>query len=314
MRPEPYVVTDNPSVRLYLADCLDGMAQTLESSSVSAVVTSPPYNIGVRYRSYDDTRAPEQYFEWIERVAVEVARVLEPDGSLFLNVGSRPADPWLAWDVANRLRRHLALQNVIHWIKSIAIEKKNVGNDSEVGDDGIAVGHYKPITSPRFLHDCHEYVFHFTKGGDVRLDRLAVGVPYQDKTNIGRWTSAKADLRCRGNTWFIPYQTIRDRDAQRPHPSTFPVQLAEMCLKLHGVGAITRVLDPFMGIGSTAVAAQRLGLTCVGFEIDPYYLDVAAARLKRRGTDGRGPASAQPPRLRSRRAAPGAGKLTFDEP
>lgn len=279
MKPEPYVTTENPSTRLYMSDCVDGMRQVLDAGSVSVVVTSPPYNIGVRYRSYEDTRAADDYFEWIETVAIEIGRVLQQDGSLFLNVGSRPADPWLAWDVASRLRRHLALQNVIHWIKSIAIDKKNIGDYSSLTAD-IAVGHYKPITSPRFLHDCHEYVFHFTKSGQVPLDRLAVGVPYRDKTNIGRWAAAKADLRCRGNTWFVPYETIRHRDSQRPHPSTFPVQLAEMCIKLHGIDATTLVLDPFMGLGSTAVAAQRLGVACVGFEIDKYYLDVAGSRLK----------------------------------
>ena len=68
------------------------------------------------------------------------------------------------------------LQNVIHWIKSIAIDEKSVGHDSNISGD-IAVGHYKPITSPRFLHDCQEYIFHFTRTGDVRLDRLAVGIP-----------------------------------------------------------------------------------------------------------------------------------------
>ncbi len=279
MTLEPYVTTENPCIRLYLADCIDGMRGTIASDSVSVVVTSPPYNIGVQYRSYDDTRSRDEYLAWIESVANEISRVLHPAGSLFLNIGSRPADPWLAWDIAHHLRRLLTLQNVIHWIKSIAIDKKNTGSHSVIPND-IAVGHYKPITSPRFLNDCHEYVFHFTKNGEVHLDRLAVGVPYQDKTNIGRWASAKADLRCRGNTWFVPYETIRDREAQRPHPATFPSQLAEMCIKLHGAAATTLVLDPFMGIGSTAVAAQRLGLPCVGFELDKYYLDVAGSRLK----------------------------------
>jgi len=255
------------------------MRSALESDSVSVVVTSPPYNIGVQYRSYDDTRSREDYLTWIESVGREVARVLQPAGSVFLNVGSRPADPWLAWDIANRLRHLFTLQNVIHWIKSIAIDKKNAGTCAAMSDD-VAVGHYKPIKSARFVNDCHEYVFHFSKSGEVQLDRLAVGVPYQDKTNIGRWAAAKADLRCRGNTWFVPYETIRDREAQRPHPATFPAQLAEMCIRLHGSASVSVVLDPFVGIGSTAVAAQRLGLPCIGFDIDRYYLDIAASRLK----------------------------------
>ena len=263
--PSPYVTLESPSVELYLMDCLDGMA-LLPEESITVVVTSPPYNIGVNYRTYDDTRSRDDYFNWIRDLGLAIHRVLEPEGSFFLNVGSRPTDPWLAWDVASQLRRTFVLQNAIQWVKSIAIGRESAG-------------HYKPITSPRFLHDCHEYIFHFTKTGTVPLDRLAIGVPYQDKSNIGRWRIAKRDLRCRGNTWFIPYRTIRDRNSQRPHPSTFPVELPDMCIRLHGVSKVRRVLDPFIGLGSTAVAAQRLGVACVGFDIDRYYLDVAKSQL-----------------------------------
>jgi len=261
------------------------MRGLLADGSVSVVVTSPPYNIGVRYNAYDDTRPREEYLGWMEEVGKEIHRVLEEEGSFFLNVGNKPGDQWIAWDVANRLRQYLVLQNVIHWIKSIAIPKEDVGDYPAIQGD-IAVGHYKPITSQRFLHDCHEFIFHFTKSGKVQLDRLAIGVPYQDKSNIGRWKAAKEDLRCRGNTWFIPYRTIRDRAKQRPHPSTFPEQLPEMCIKLHGLQRTRLVLDPFMGLGTTAVAALHLGLPCIGFEIDQSYLDIARTRLKGFPLDG----------------------------
>jgi site-specific DNA-methyltransferase (adenine-specific) len=276
---EPYVMIEAPRARLYLTDCVQGMRELLKPASVSVIVTSPPYNIGVQYRTYQDTKPRDEYLDWIEVVGREIARVLTSSGSLFLNVGSRPGDPWLAWDIANRLRNQFVLQNVIHWIKSIAIDKKSVGNYGRITGD-VAVGHYKPITSPRFLHDCQEYIFHFTKSGEVSLDRLAVGIPYQDKSNIGRWNAARGDLRCRGNTWFIPYRTIRDRTAQRPHPSTFPRQLPEMCIKLHGTSTTNLVLDPFVGIGTSAVAARQLGIEFIGFDVDQYYLDVAASRLK----------------------------------
>ncbi len=122
-------------------------------------------------------------------------------------------------------------------------------------------GHFKPINSPRFLNDCHEYVFHFTKSGRVELNRLALGVPYQDKSNIARWSHTRGkDLRCRGNTWFVPYETIQSREKERPHPATFPVQLAEWCIKLHGASRVRTMLDPFLGIGNSAVAAQRCGV------------------------------------------------------
>ena len=267
-------------IRIYCMDCLEGMRRLVEDRSVDVVVTSPPYNIGVKYRKYKDELPRERYLSWIEEVAKEVKRVLKDDGSFFLNVGGKPTDPWIPWEIAFRLRKHFVLQNVIHWIKSIAIEKKDVGNYPHILGD-IAVGHYKPIPGKRFLHDCHEYIFHFTKHGDVELDRLAIGVPYQDKSNIGRWKWAKQDLRCRGNTWFIPYETIRSRDKQRPHPATFPVKLPMMCIKLHGLHKVGWVMDPFMGIGNTAIACVRLGVGFIGFEIDEEYVRIAKERIAR---------------------------------
>jgi site-specific DNA-methyltransferase (adenine-specific) len=144
--------------------------------------------------------------------------------------------------------------------------------------DDLAVGHFKPIVSNRFLNDCHEYVFHFTKDGKSTLDKLSVGVPYQDKSNIGRWKQAKQDKRDRGNTWFIPYETIQMRK-ERPHPATFPIKLPEMCISLHGLKEKMVVMDPFLGIGSTAVASTKLGVSFVGFEIDKDYVDMAVSRL-----------------------------------
>jgi site-specific DNA-methyltransferase (adenine-specific) len=143
-------------------------------------------------------------------------------------------------------------------------------------------GHFKPISSPRYLNDCHEYIFHFTKEGRTPIDRLAIGVPYADKSNIARWAHTRGtvrDRRCRGNTWFIPYKTIRDRQAQRPHPATFPPALAANCILLHGKAREMTMLDPFLGIGHAALAAQQLGVKrFIGFDIDEGYLQVAAEK------------------------------------
>ena len=180
----------------------------------------------------------------------------------FLNIGNKPKDPWIAWDVAYALRKLLYSTKRHPLDQIIAINKTQVGNYPNIAGD-IAVGHFKPIVSKRFLNDCHEYIFHFTKYGDVHLDKLAVGVSYQDKTNIKRWKAAnKEDKRDRGNTWFIPYQTIQSRSKQRPHPATFPVNLPDMCIRLHGSAKL--VIDPFVGIGSSAVAAMHLGPHLLG--------------------------------------------------
>lgn len=265
-------------IKLFLEDCIDGMRE-LNDNLFDIVVTSPPYNIGVSYSKYYDRRPRNEYLDWIEAIGMEIGRILKEDGSFFLNVGGKPSDPWIPFDIIQRLREHFTLQNVIHWVKSIAIGKMNSGNHANhLGD--ISFGHYKPIGGPRFLNDCQEYIFHLTKTGRVPLERLAIGVPYQDKSNIGRWKAARQDKRCRGNTWFIPYETIQNREKERPHPSTFPVRLPEMCIKLHGVDKTKLVLDPFMGLGSTALACLRLGVSCIGFEIDPQYFEVSVGRIK----------------------------------
>src|SRR5919202_583477 len=223
----------NNTIKFYVKDCIQGMKENLEEKSVDIVVTSPPYNIGINYSTYEDELSTERYLQWIEQVGIAIKEILAEEGSFFLNLGNKPKNQWLAWDVANILRKHFFLQNVIHWIKSIALNKSDVGNYGNIKGDA-AVGHFKPIVSDRFLNDCQEYIFHFTKKGETKLNKLAIGVPYQDKTNIGRWKIAKEDKRDRGNTWFIPYKTIQSK-FERPHPAVFPVKLPEMCIKLHGI-------------------------------------------------------------------------------
>jgi site-specific DNA-methyltransferase (adenine-specific) len=282
---------------LRLEDCAEGMAR-LPNEDVDLVVTSPPYNLGIRYGKYSDRQDRQSYLSWCEKWAAQVRRVLKSNGSFFLNIGAAPSNPMLPHEIVMELRELFVLQNTIHWIKSITIEdrcsRRPVGDatrtrpshqrsasHSEAATEMQSHGHFKPINSKRFLNDCHEYVFHFTKTGKIDIDRLALGVPYQDKSNIARWSHTRgSDLRCRGNTWFIPYETIQSRAKERPHPATFPVALAENCIKLHGVSRVQTMLDPFLGIGNSAVAAQRCGVKkFIGFEIDEAYLANAKRRI-----------------------------------
>ena len=82
-------------------------------------------------------------------------------------------------------------------------------------------------------------------------------MPFKDKSNIARWGHAR-DRRCAGNVWFMPYQTVKSRREKFDHPAGFPVELPLRCIQLHGVAA-PRVLDPFLGAGTTLVAARKLG-------------------------------------------------------
>ena len=92
------------------------------------------------------------------------------------------------------------LQNKIIWLKSVSIDQKYIGKKNELRNNSnngtISIGHFTPINSDRYLNNLYEYVFHFTKKEDVKLDKLAIGVTYQDKSNIGRY--AEQDKRDRG--------------------------------------------------------------------------------------------------------------------
>ncbi|MEL6784730.1 MAG: site-specific DNA-methyltransferase, partial [Pseudomonadota bacterium] len=109
------------------------------------------------------------------------------------------------------------------------------------------------------------------------IDRIGIGVPYKDKSNIARRGHSQ-DRRCAGNVWFLPYQTVHSKSQKFNHPAGFPEALPARCIAMHG-GADLRVLDPFMGTGTTLIAAKNGGHSGIGIEIDPVYVETALQRL-----------------------------------
>ena len=99
-------------------DCITGMAR-LADETIDLVVTSPPYNLGISYGKYSDRQDRRSYLDWCGEWAVQVRRVLRPDGSFFLNIGAAPSNPMLPHEIVMTLREFFVLQNTIHWIKSI---------------------------------------------------------------------------------------------------------------------------------------------------------------------------------------------------
>lgn len=242
---------------LHNIDCLEGM-KLLADKSVKVVVTSPPYNLDIKYSTYHDKRG--DYLAWLNEVWTEVDRVLADDGHLFLQAGGVNTNPMLPFNILATANM-FELQNMITWVKSLTIS-------------GITKGHFKPINSPRYLNHCFEYIFHLTKTGKVPIDRLAIGVPYMDKSNEKRWESAQL-VRCGGNVWFMPYDTIQSRVMDRgSHPAIFPLELPTRCIKLSHLQPGDLVMDPFAGIGTTLLAATNLGFDSIGYEIDKNYVEV----------------------------------------
>jgi len=239
----------------------------MRPESVDVVCTSPVYNLGIKYNEYKDNLSHKDYLTWIHKIFSRTFEIMKPEASFFLNVGFSNADPWIAIDVANEARKFFTLQNNLCWVKSISIGESTHG-------------HFKPIQSKRYLNGNWEHIFHFTKTGSVTLDRLSVGVPYKDKSNIKRWKHTEGrDRRCKGNTWFIPNSTIQSKTEKGNHPAVFPIELPLNCIKLHGLSSDMVVIDPFMGVGTTLQACQILDVAGVGIDIDSVYCEEAKKRL-----------------------------------
>lgn len=252
------------TVTIWCGDCVK-LTECLKPGSVSVVVTSPPLNVGVPYDCYRDDRPEEEYLEWLATVFQTIKNLLRHDGSFFLNVGSTRHKPWTAMRVAQVAGQFFVLQNEIVWIKAVSVE-------------GRSHGHFSPVRGNHYLNPAFESIFHFTKNGDVQLDRLAVGVPFQHPANLLR-NRAEENLRCGGDVWYLPHKTVHYQADRGGHPCVFPVELPERCIKLHGVRKDTLVLDPFLGSGSTLVAAARLGVVGIGVDLSPVYCAAAERRV-----------------------------------
>lgn len=263
-----YLINNNIII---LNDCMDEL-KSMQSETIDVVVTSPPYNVNVEYNSYVDNKEYEEHLNWLFEISKEVKRVLKTNGSYFLNVAFTNKNPIMSHELPVKISKILTLQNDIVWVKSITV-KENVYGEEE------SFGHFKPITSKRWLNRLHESVFHFTKNGEVELDRLSIGVPYIDKNNISRWTE-KEDKRCRGNVWFIPYKTSHGQKDKYFHPAGFPEELVENCLKLHGLKKEMKVLDIFSGSGTTLAVCKKLNVCGIGIEIDENYVNLTKMRLE----------------------------------
>ena len=293
---------------IHLSDCVKGMS-ALPKGSVDVVVTSPPYNLGIKYSTYKDNKPRQDYLAWMNEVFVAVKHCLKDDGHFFLNMGYSNIDPWVGMDVAQVARNNFVLQNHINWVKSIHVNDKTSG-------------HFKPINSQRYMCPTWEHLFHFTKDGNVNIDRLSVGVEYEyyeanirskkatklrklikesnwvlsltetiiDEQNVSKIKNElkleeenlakkdKPNLRDKGNCWYIPYETINSKELKGKHPAIFPVKLVEECIKVSGIKSGI-VLDPFMGTGTTAIAALNQGCEYLGFDVDNDYIAFANRRI-----------------------------------
>jgi len=279
-----------PTQNVILCGDARQVLSSLLDDSAHCIVTSPPY---YQQRDYStqvqigNEETPQLYIEALQSVFRECRRLLRADGTLWLNLGDKYQDGnllGLPWRVA------LALQSDGWILRSDIIWHKPNAMPSSVKN--------RPTTD-------HEYIFLFAKSSDYYYDIDAIRQPhvtFSDKSRMkggrnhfgkingtpeqgknsgnanlhdGRWDQAFHPLgRNRRTVWEIPLS--KNRDA---HFAVFPEKLVELCI-LAGCPKNGTVLDPFVGSGTTATVAQKLGRKYIGIDSNPEYCAIANQRLQ----------------------------------
>jgi len=266
-RDEKFVPDPSVPSGLYVGDSTD--MSEVPDNSVALVVTSPPYFAGKQYEEeYGREGVPASYLEYLDmltKVFRECHRVLEPGGRIAVNVANLGRKPYrsLSADVIEILqnddRAPFLLRGEILWQKG------------EGANGSCAWGSFRSAANP-VLRDITERVIVASKGQLDRAmkpkKRAELGLPHRSDLLAEDFMTLTLDL------WRIPAES-----AQRiNHPAPFPVELPEQLIRLFTYEN-DLVLDPFLGSGSSAVAASRLGRRYIGYDLDETYIALAEQRI-----------------------------------
>jgi DNA modification methylase len=228
---------------------LSSETMPIPDNSVALSFTSPPYNVG---KQYDDDMTLEDYLRLIKNVGKEVYRVLVPGGRYVVNIANLGRKPYLPinsffYQIHDEIG-FLPMGEII-WQKAAG------------ANGSCAWGSYMSAKAPR-IRDIHEYLLVFSKGDYSRAEK--------GESDISSEEFMESTL----SIWKIPPESA----SRIGHPAPFPIELAARVIKLFSyVNDV--VLDPFMGSGTTCLAAKKLRRHYVGFEIESEYIKLAEKRL-----------------------------------
>ena len=242
--------------KIYNMDCIKGM-QEIDANLVDLIVTSPPYNVGIEYDSWNDNLPEEEYWAFTWNWLNEAYRILKVGGRICINIPVMGNNPLMKKgnlylfhlpQYLNLIKEKFKLRECITWIKSYAEYDENVfcgGN--------TAWGSWLSPSNP-YCRSFSEFIIVAHKEEDTLQHK---GETDLTKDEFLRWTK---------NVWFFP------SEQNRKHPAPYPLELPTRCIKLYSyIGDL--VIDPFMGSGTTAESCLRLNRRYIGFEISKSYCE-----------------------------------------
>lgn len=247
-------IEDNP----YPSECENqiilGSSESMKEipdGSLHLMVTSPPYNVT---KQYDQDLSLKEYLQLLRNVFSETYRVLVHGGRACINVANLGRKPYIPLsDLISQLMLEIGfyMRGEIIWSKGAA------------AGVSMAWGSWQSASNP-VLRDTHEYILVFCKGTFQR-----------NKTQDKESTITREQFM----EWTKSVWTMNTESARKTgHPAPFPVELPYRLIQLYSFQGDV-VLDPFMGSGSTAIAALKSGRKYVGYEIDADYLQLAEKRI-----------------------------------
>jgi site-specific DNA-methyltransferase (adenine-specific) len=241
--------------RVFCEDALDGLAR-IPDGSVDLILTDPPYNLGKDYGNASDQQSVADYLAWTEQWVDKALPKLKANGSLYI---------FLTWrfspEIFVMLKQRMTMMNEIIW-------------DRRVPSMGGSVRSYSSV---------HDTIGFFVNRKDYYFDLDAVRIAYDAETKKARSRSIFVGAKWLEigynpkDLWSVS-RLHKEHPERADHPTQKPLEIIERMLKAScPPGGV--VLDPFMGSGTTALAAKRCGRNFVGFELNADYCDIIESRL-----------------------------------
>jgi len=225
--------------------------ENLPDNSVHLMITSPPYNVS---KDYDADLTLAQYLRLLHNVFQETWRVLVPGGRVAINVANIGRKPYIPL--------HAYIINILQEI-GFHMRGEIIWDKGASAGVSCAWGSFASASNP-CLRDVHEYILIFSKQSNKLQASNKVNTI--KKKDFVEWTKS---------IWSFPTESAK----KIGHPAPFPEELPRRLIEFYSFKGNV-ILDPFMGSGTTAIAALNVGRHFVGYEIDSNYLQIAKSRIK----------------------------------